>query len=48
MIILKDNKYIVMNKVTKEIISEHPYTSDYEQKKAKEAAIASNEQWKSS
>lgn len=48
MIILKDSKYIVMDKITKQVISEHPYTTDYEQKKAKEAAQTSNDQWKES
>jgi hypothetical protein len=47
MVILKADKWVVMDTKTREVISEHPFTSDYEKKKAKESAIASNQAWKS-
>ena len=48
MIIQGNSEYIVMNKSTKEVISRHPFDSDYTKKKAKEEALASNTQWKES
>lgn len=48
MIIAGNNSYIVIATDSKERISEHTYTDEYTRKKAKEAAIASNEAWKAS
>jgi hypothetical protein len=47
MVILEQNQWVVMDTNTKEVVSAHPFTSDYEKKKAKEAALASNQAWKS-
>lgn len=46
MIIAPPNKYVVVDTDTKEVISEHLYTDEYTRKKAKEAAIESNSNWK--
>lgn len=48
MLVLSEGKYTVMDKTTKEIISVHPFDSDYTQKKAKQEAIESNNRWKES
>lgn len=48
MILLKPNKWVVLDTRTREVISEHPFTTDYEQKKAKEEALKSNSEWKAS
>lgn len=49
MIIHEEGAWVVMDTNTKEVISEHPFdpTSDYQKAKAKQAALASNEVWKS-
>ena len=47
MVILKDSEYQVIDTNTKELVSSHPFTTDYEKKKAKEAALQSNDAWKS-
>jgi hypothetical protein len=48
MIVMQGNKFVVMDANTKEVISEHEFTDDYSMKKAKEAAMGSNNQWKGS
>lgn len=47
MIVLQGNKWVVMDTSTKAVVSEHPFTSDYEKAKAKEFALKSNSEWKS-
>jgi hypothetical protein len=46
-IVLQGNKWVVMDTSTKAVVSEHPFTSDYEKAKAKDAALKSNQEWKS-
>jgi hypothetical protein len=46
MILMENGKYVVKSTDTKELISEHPFTSEFEKKKALEAAKESNKNWK--
>lgn len=48
MIVKKSDRFIVMDTVTKRVISEHEFTdSPASVKKAKSDAVASNDIWKS-
>lgn len=46
MITLEPGKWVVKDTNTGELLSEHPFETEYQKGKAKEAALAANAAWK--